>query len=102
LAQKGFLLKMGFVFTNFYTVADTELVTDVVVSEGSGNYSDKFVGVYTVNPTELPKGYNSSHMQANLPAEGNILSMGPAHWLAQVQRHEGVAGNGRTNRWNWF
>jgi len=101
LAQKGFLLKMGFVFTNFYTVADTELVTDVVVSEGSGNYSDKFVGVYTVNPTELPKGYNSSHMQANLPAGGNILFM-DQHIGWRRFKDMKAWGQWTNNRWNWF
>ena len=42
--------------TNFYTPGTTEVVNDVVVSQGSGVLSDQFTGVYTVNPTELPQG----------------------------------------------
>ncbi|MGH7953786.1 MAG: prepilin-type N-terminal cleavage/methylation domain-containing protein [Limisphaerales bacterium] len=60
---------------NTANVADTEMVADVVVSEGNGTLSDKFTGVYTSNPAELPKGYNSSHMAGKLPAGGNILFM---------------------------
>jgi len=72
-SPKGWLVKMNRVYTNFWTVADTELVADVGVSQGNGTLNDKFTGVYTSNPAELPKGYNSSHMAGNLPAGVNIL-----------------------------
>jgi hypothetical protein len=75
LGQKGLIVKMGVVFTNRYTPSTTELTTDIVVSEGTGKTTDKFQNVYTVNPTELPKGYNSSHMASRRPAGGNILFM---------------------------
>jgi prepilin-type processing-associated H-X9-DG protein len=46
-----------------------------------GNLTDKFLSVYTSNPTELPKGYNASHMGRKLPAGGNILFMdGHVEW----------------------
>jgi prepilin-type N-terminal cleavage/methylation domain-containing protein len=99
--QKGFVVKMGIVFTNFYSVAETELVTDVVVSEGAGNFSDKFTGVYTVNPTELPRGYNSSHMTKNKPAGGNILFM-DQHVSWRQFREMKAWGQWSQNRWNWF
>jgi prepilin-type processing-associated H-X9-DG protein len=51
------------------------MVTDVIPSQGNGDLTDKFVNVYTSNPTELPNGYNSSHMGKGRPAGGNILFM---------------------------
>ena len=72
---KGFLVKMTTPDTNLFTLSNTEMVTDVVPSEGTGNLTDKFVGVYTSNPAELPKGYNASHMAGKVPAGGNILFM---------------------------
>jgi prepilin-type N-terminal cleavage/methylation domain-containing protein len=53
--------------------AITELVTDVMVSEGSGTLNDKFIGVFTSNPHIIPNGFNSSHMSGRLPEGGNIL-----------------------------
>jgi hypothetical protein len=57
------------------------LVIDVVISSGiqSGPGTDpktqQFPGVVSTNPTELPQGYNSSHMKKNIPAGGTILFM---------------------------
>ncbi len=101
LAQKGLVVKMGVVFTNFYTLADTELVTDVVVSEGAGTSADKFTGVYTVNPTELPNGYNSSHMARSVPGGGNILFM-DQHIGWRRFKEMKAWGQWTNSRWNWF
>jgi prepilin-type N-terminal cleavage/methylation domain-containing protein len=101
LAQKGLIAKMGFVFTNAYSAAETELVTDVVPSEGSGLTSDKFAGVYTVNPAELPQGFNGSHMARQLPAGGNILFM-DQHVGWRPFRQMKAWGQWTNNRWNWF
>jgi len=57
------------------SISDMELVTDVMISEGSGTTSDKFTGVTTANPTLIPQGYNSSHMAGVVPDGGNILFM---------------------------
>jgi prepilin-type N-terminal cleavage/methylation domain-containing protein len=72
---KGFLKKITTPFSSLDTPSTAEMVTDVTPSEGSGNLNDKFVNVYTSNPTELPTGYNASHMAKNVPAGGNILFM---------------------------
>jgi prepilin-type N-terminal cleavage/methylation domain-containing protein/prepilin-type processing-associated H-X9-DG protein len=99
--QRGFIVKMGRPFTNALTLSATELVTDVTVSEGAGQITDKFTGVYTVNPTELPKGYNSSHMSNNKPAGGNILFMdNHVEWRKFNQMK--AWGQWSNNRWNWF
>ncbi len=59
----------------------TELVTDVVVSEGPGGPTDKFTGVFTSNPDKIPKGFNSSHMGGKTPSGGNILFLdGHVEW----------------------
>ncbi|HEU5071423.1 MAG TPA: prepilin-type N-terminal cleavage/methylation domain-containing protein [Verrucomicrobiae bacterium] len=68
-----YVSKLSVAVTNF-TVAQSELVTCVVVSEGSGGQNDKFTGVYTSNPQIIPQGYNSSHMSSgSRPEGGNIL-----------------------------
>jgi prepilin-type N-terminal cleavage/methylation domain-containing protein/prepilin-type processing-associated H-X9-DG protein len=72
---KGFLSKITAPFTNTFSLGNTEMVTDVVPSEGAGNLTDKFQDVYTSNRPELPLGYNASHMGKKLPAGGNILFM---------------------------
>ena len=78
---KGFLTKISRPYTNHFTLTTSEIVTDVVPSEGSGTLDDKFFGVTTVNPAVLPKGFNASHMGRQKPAGGNILFMdGHAEW----------------------
>ena len=98
---KGFLVKMTVPYTNLYTIANTELVTDVIPSEGPGNLSDKFVGVYTSNPAEVPKGYNASHMAGTVPAGGNILFM-DNHVEWRKFRQMQCWGNWSNNRHMWF
>jgi prepilin-type N-terminal cleavage/methylation domain-containing protein len=71
---KAFIAKLSVPYTNGVSVADSEMVMDVVVSEGTGTRSDSFIRVHTDNPTELPQGFNSSHMGTRtVPAGGNIL-----------------------------
>jgi prepilin-type N-terminal cleavage/methylation domain-containing protein len=71
---EGFISKLSIAYTNLVSIAESEMVTDVDVSQGNGTVADKFTGVYTDNPTELPKGFNSSHMgSGTIPAGGNIL-----------------------------
>jgi prepilin-type N-terminal cleavage/methylation domain-containing protein len=74
VAPKAFIKKLSALVDPSLPVTDNELVADICVSEGAGTAADKFTGVYTDNPTELPKGFNSSHMgNATTPAGGNIL-----------------------------
>jgi prepilin-type N-terminal cleavage/methylation domain-containing protein len=100
-SPKGFLTKITQPYTNAYTIGNTEMVTDVVPSEGSGNLSDKFLGVYTSNPTELPKGYNASHMGRKLPAGGNILLIDNHVEWRRFQEMQ-CWGNWSNNRHMWF
>jgi prepilin-type N-terminal cleavage/methylation domain-containing protein len=101
-APKGYIVKMGTVFNCFYSSGTTELVTDVVISQGSGVPTDKFTGVVTVNPTELPKGYNSSHMgTSGRPIGGNILFM-DQHVTWRQFADMKAWGSWSTSRWNWF
>jgi len=72
--KKGFIRKMSQTYTNTVTLTDSELVMDVTISEGSGTVNDKWTGIYTANPNELPNGYSPNHMTGNnKPAGGNIL-----------------------------
>jgi prepilin-type N-terminal cleavage/methylation domain-containing protein/prepilin-type processing-associated H-X9-DG protein len=101
-APKGWLVKLGKVFSPSFNVANTEMVADVVVSEGFGIASfDKFTHVYTSNPTELPEGYNSSHMAGNKPTGGNILFMdGHVKW--RQFRDMTAWGTWSDQRREWF
>jgi len=100
-APKGFLLKITTPYTNLYNSATTEMVTDVTPSEGAGNLSDKFTGVYTSNPTEIPRGYNASHMAGSVPAGGNILFM-DNHIEWRKFRQMQCWGDWSNSRHMWF
>jgi prepilin-type N-terminal cleavage/methylation domain-containing protein/prepilin-type processing-associated H-X9-DG protein len=109
--KKGYLKKITQVFTNnLYSLPDTELVTDIVVSQGNGTLSDYFTQVASTATTVLPTGMNSNHMKGSLPAGGNILfldghvSWRPfnqmnvpawAKWTSATQIHSGT-------RYSWF
>jgi prepilin-type processing-associated H-X9-DG protein len=84
-------------------IATTEMVTDVLPSQGTGDLTDKFSGVTSVNPTQLPNGFNASHMKGKTPGGSNILfqdchtewrrfqDMGPKAW-----------GKWSNGRYMWF
>ena len=81
VAPKGYVTKITQSFTNMFTPAQTELVSDVVVSSGpqsgpgTSPTTQQFLGVVSTNPTELPNGYQSNHMKKSVPAGGMIMYM---------------------------
>jgi prepilin-type N-terminal cleavage/methylation domain-containing protein/prepilin-type processing-associated H-X9-DG protein len=84
---KGYLTRITRPYTNSYSPATTELVADVVVSQGPASgpttnpNTQQWRNVTSTNPSELPNGYNSSHMSKNRPAGGDILFMdGHVEW----------------------
>jgi len=101
--QRGYLLKITQTFTNSLTLSDSEMVTDVIISEGGGLLTDKFNGVYTVNPTELPKGLNSSHMAGTKPAGGNSLFQdNHVSWRNFKNTKAWGQWSGGVTRWFWY
>lgn len=78
---KGYVTKITRSYTNLYTPAETEMVSDVVISSGpqTGPTTDPktqtYLNVISTNPSELPGGYNASHMKKNIPAGGTIMFM---------------------------
>jgi prepilin-type N-terminal cleavage/methylation domain-containing protein len=99
---KGFIVKMNNVFNAYYTPGTTEIVNDVVVSQGSGLLTDQFTGVYTVNPADLPKGYNSSHMGTfGKPVGGNNLFMDQHVTWRKFQDMKAWC-QWSNARWMWF
>lgn len=67
--------KLSVSWSNGVPLTESELITDVTISEGSGTVNDKFVGI-TANASlqELQrKGYAPSHLEGSRPAGGNIL-----------------------------
>ncbi|MGN6553412.1 MAG: prepilin-type N-terminal cleavage/methylation domain-containing protein [Verrucomicrobiota bacterium] len=100
--QRGYLVKMGTPFAGGLPVSETEMVSDAVISEGAGNMNDKFTGVTTANPTELPRGYNSSHMAGKMPAGGNVLFMDNHVSWRRMQEMKAWAVWSDGVRRNWF
>ncbi|MEY4386140.1 MAG: hypothetical protein RLY20_1423 [Verrucomicrobiota bacterium] len=101
--QRGFLLKLGQAFAPGIPLSDSEMVTDVIISEGGGLLTDKFNGVYTVNPTELPKGLNSSHMAGTKPAGGNSLFQdNHVSWRNFKNTKAWGQWSGGVTRWFWY
>jgi prepilin-type N-terminal cleavage/methylation domain-containing protein/prepilin-type processing-associated H-X9-DG protein len=80
-STRGYLNKLGVPYPGSNaSVSDTELVTDYVISTGSGILTDTFVGipsaVLDANGNKvLPNGYSSNHMKGSQPGGGNILFM---------------------------
>ncbi|HLX69794.1 MAG TPA: DUF1559 domain-containing protein [Verrucomicrobiae bacterium] len=107
-APKGFLNKISTPYTNTFNVANTEMVTDAVISQGTftagvsgANATGQlYLGVYTSNPTELPMKYNSSHMKGSVPAGGNILFMDcHVEWRNFRQMQMWGAWSNQRNHW---
>jgi prepilin-type N-terminal cleavage/methylation domain-containing protein len=107
VTPKGYVIKITQSFTNMFSPAQTELVSDVVVSQGaqSGPGTDpktqQFLGVVSTNPTELPNGYNSSHMKKNIPAGGTIMFM-DSHVEWRDFRAMAMWGTWSNSRNVWF
>jgi hypothetical protein len=93
---------LGQSYNNGIPPSDSELVTDVVISQGTGRATDQFVSVYTVNPAELPRGYNSSHMSGRTPAGGNILFQDQHVAWRSFDKMKAWDQWPSNNRWFWF
>jgi len=105
--QRGYLSKLSVTYTNALTLSESEMVTDVIFSEGSGNpNSDNFTRVPTsvaAIQALLPGGgYNSNHMQdGRRPAGGNVLCQDlHVEWrsFGKVQ----TKGQWSAGRWFWY
>jgi prepilin-type N-terminal cleavage/methylation domain-containing protein len=75
---RPFTLKMSIAPTNSLTVADTELVADVTISEGAGTINDKWIDVNSANSGAtingvVFNGFRPSHLAGRLPDGGNIM-----------------------------
>ena len=103
-APKVWLTRLNQPFTGQFAPSETEMVADVVISEGFGFMFDKFMHVYSSNPTELPLGYNSSHMAGGRPAGGNILFMDNHAAWRRFQEMKAWChwSSGGHNRYEWF
>jgi len=96
------LTKLSVTYSNGVALTDSELVTDVVISEPSGNKAtDKFAGINTDNRDLLPDGYISSHMSGGTPAGGNILFQdNHVAWRPFKQMVNPIGFT--KQRWQWF
>jgi prepilin-type N-terminal cleavage/methylation domain-containing protein len=72
MPPRVYLTKATLSYTNTVSLSDSEVVTDVVISEGTPP-NVKYRGVTTSNPDIIPNGFNTSHMKKTSPAGGNIL-----------------------------
>jgi prepilin-type N-terminal cleavage/methylation domain-containing protein len=107
ISPKGYVTKLTQAFTNLYSPATTELVSDVVVSSGpqsgpgTSPTTQQFIGVVSTNPTELPNGYTSSHMKKKNPAGGAIMFMDTHVEWRNFQNMQ-MWGQWSNSRNNWF
>ena len=107
ISPKGYLTRITRAFTNIYSPAMTEMVSDVVVSSGPQNgpgtspTTQQYLGVVSTNPTELPNGYNSSHMKKGLPAGGGVMFMDTHVEWRKFQDMQ-MWGQWSNSRNNWF
>jgi prepilin-type N-terminal cleavage/methylation domain-containing protein/prepilin-type processing-associated H-X9-DG protein len=104
---KGFFTKITQPFTNTFGVSQAEMISDVTISSGTytgpstSPTTQTFLGVISSNPTELPSGYNASHMKKNIPSGGNILFM-DCHAEWRPFQNMQCWGQWSTSRNNWF
>jgi prepilin-type N-terminal cleavage/methylation domain-containing protein len=75
---RPFTRKMSIAPTNTLSVADTELVADVTISEGAGTAADKWIDVTSANSGStingvVFNGFRPSHMAGNRPDDGAIM-----------------------------
>jgi prepilin-type N-terminal cleavage/methylation domain-containing protein len=100
---RGYLNKITIPFTNSLTIANTEMVTDIIISSGAGTLTDTFKGVSS-NMSELSAtGMNSNHMKKTTAAGANILFMDcHIEWRNLREMHQPAWGSWSNNRWNWF
>jgi prepilin-type N-terminal cleavage/methylation domain-containing protein len=74
LPARGYLNKLSVTWTNSVNISDSEMITDIIVSQGTGAFSDIFNRVGTsASKVALPYGLSSSHMATRTPAGENIL-----------------------------
>lgn len=104
---KGYVTKITKSYTNMFSPAQTELVSDVVVSQGpqtgpgTNPMTQQFLGVVSTNPGELPSGYSSSHMKKSIPAGGTIMFM-DSHVEWRTFSAMQMWGKWSNSRNNWF
>ena len=84
------------------TLAQNELVTDVVISEGAGTRNDKFTGVNTSNPQIIPQGYNSSHMAMAGRPDGGMILFQDIHAEWRAFKRMAVRVDWSNNRHWWW
>jgi len=107
-APKGFLSKItsppaGVPSAKTFKPVDIEMVTDVLPSQGNGTLSDQFTHVLTTNPTELPNGFNASHLTGNTPSGSNILfEDGHVTWRRFKDMNATAWGKWSSGRYMWF
>jgi prepilin-type N-terminal cleavage/methylation domain-containing protein len=76
--RRDYTKKMSIAPTNTLSIADTELVADVTISEGPGTVNDKWIDVVSANSGSVIdgkvfNGFRPSHMAGSRPEGGNIM-----------------------------
>jgi prepilin-type N-terminal cleavage/methylation domain-containing protein len=71
---RNYLNKLGVPYVNTVSLSASEMITDIVISQGNGTLSDTFRNVANASGiVALPYGMSSSHMGTALPVGENIL-----------------------------
>ncbi len=100
---RSYLTKSTLSWTNNVSLADSELISDIIISTpGSFGSPATFVGVFTTASTAaLPYKMSSSHMNTSTPAGANILYQ-DNHVIWKKFQFMQVWQNWTPNRQLWF
>jgi len=90
--------KMSQQVTNTLALADTEIGTDITISDGPNRNTAKFQGVYSQT---LPQGFNSNHMNKSQPEGGNILFQDSHVGWRAFRDMDWITYDGNS-RYQWF
>jgi prepilin-type N-terminal cleavage/methylation domain-containing protein len=108
LPARAYVKKLSVPWTNSVNTSDSEMVTDIIVSQGMGDMSDSFSGVGTwASKAALPYGLSSSHMATKTPSGENILFQDThVGWRnfrdVQPWLQWSAPPDGGDPRWIWF
>ena len=73
--HRNYLQKLSLTWTNSVKISESEMVMDIVISQGNGGNGTIFsgIGVSAGSAASAPYGMNSNHMETKMPAGENIL-----------------------------
>jgi prepilin-type N-terminal cleavage/methylation domain-containing protein len=95
---RSLLLKVSQQVTNSLAISDTEVATDITISDGPNRATAKFKGVVS---NTLAEGFNSNHMNRTSPEGGDILFQDSHVAWRPFREMDWITYDGNS-RYQWF